>query len=41
VIGPNGVKVRPVVDVTKLALAGLTTWGAIAMVAIRIWRKTR
>ena len=25
-IGPDGVTIKPVVDVTKLALAGLTAW---------------
>jgi hypothetical protein len=25
-IGPDGVRVKPVVDVTKVALAGLTAW---------------
>jgi uncharacterized spore protein YtfJ len=38
VIGPNGVKVRPIVDATKLALAAITAWGAIALVASRFSR---
>jgi uncharacterized spore protein YtfJ len=29
VIGPDGVRVKPVVDVTKVALAGLTAWAAM------------
>jgi uncharacterized spore protein YtfJ len=28
-IGPDGVRVKPVVDVTKVALAGLTAWAAM------------
>ena len=32
VIGPDGVRVRPVVDVTKIGLAAVTTW--LAMIAI-------
>lgn len=28
IIGPKGVTVKPVVDVTKLVLAGVTAWGA-------------
>jgi uncharacterized spore protein YtfJ len=31
VIGPEGVKVRPVIDVTKLAIACITAWGAVAL----------
>jgi uncharacterized spore protein YtfJ len=39
VIGPNGVKVEPIVDVTKLALAGITTWGSIAFMIMRMVRR--
>jgi uncharacterized spore protein YtfJ len=35
IIGPAGVTVKPVVDVTKLALAGVTVCGTIIM---RLWR---
>jgi len=38
VIGPDGVKVVPIVDVTKVALAGITAWGAM-LVAIRKMRR--
>ena len=38
-IGPDGVKVKPIVDVTKLAIAGVTAWGAVALAAMRIARK--
>ena len=37
VIGPDGVQIRPVVDATKLALAGITAWGAMAV----MFRKMR
>jgi uncharacterized spore protein YtfJ len=38
-IGPEGVKVRPVVDVTKLAIAGITAWGAMAIALARMARR--
>jgi uncharacterized spore protein YtfJ len=38
VIGPDGVKVVPVMDITKLALAGITAWGAM-IVALRKMRR--
>jgi uncharacterized spore protein YtfJ len=41
VIGPEGVKVEPIVDVTKIALAGITAWGAIAFMLARMARKRR
>ncbi|MDQ3811084.1 MAG: hypothetical protein M3336_12415 [Chloroflexota bacterium] len=41
VIGPDGVKVKPVLDVGKLALAAVTAWAAIAINAIRIARRMR
>ncbi len=31
VIGPTGVEVKPVLDVTKIGLAALTTWGAMVV----------
>lgn len=31
IIGPDGVTVKPVVDVTKIALAGVTAWGTMFM----------
>jgi uncharacterized spore protein YtfJ len=36
VIGPDGVHVRPVVDVTKIALAAITAWGAMAVTLSRM-----
>jgi uncharacterized spore protein YtfJ len=38
-IGPEGVKVRPVVDVTKLAIACVSAWGAIAIALSRMARR--
>jgi uncharacterized spore protein YtfJ len=38
VIGPDGVKVRPIVDVTKVALAAMTAWGSIALMMMRMAR---
>jgi uncharacterized spore protein YtfJ len=38
VIGPEGVKVRPIVDVTKIALAAITAWGAMAVALSRMQR---
>jgi uncharacterized spore protein YtfJ len=38
VIGPAGVEVKPVLDITKIGLVALTTWGAI-LVALRKMRK--
>ncbi|MEI7989094.1 MAG: spore germination protein GerW family protein [Chloroflexota bacterium] len=35
----EGVHVQPVIDVTKIALAALTTWGFMAITAMRIWNK--
>jgi uncharacterized spore protein YtfJ len=39
VIGPEGVKIRPIVDVTKLAIAGITAWGAMAIALGRMSRR--
>ncbi len=39
VIGPEGVKVRPVIDVTKLAIAAITAWGAMAITLSKMTRK--
>ena len=38
IIGPDGVQVRPIVDVTKLAIAGITAWGAM-LVTLRRMRR--
>jgi len=39
-IGPDGVKVQPIVDVTKLALAAVTAWGAMALFLGRMARRS-
>jgi len=36
VIGPDGVKVRPIVDATRIALAVMGAWGGVAFVAMRL-----
>ncbi len=41
VIGPEGVKVQPVVDATKIALAAVAAWGTGALTAMRIARASR
>jgi len=41
VIGPEGVRVEPVVDVTKIALAVFTTAGAMLMMLGRMRRMSR
>ncbi len=38
VIGPSGVQVQPIVDVTKLGLAGITTWIAILTTLRKIFK---
>jgi hypothetical protein len=40
-VGPDGVKVKPVVDVTKIALAAITAWGVMIPVLVRIARASR
>ncbi len=35
-IGPDGVQVKPIVDVTKLGLAALTAWGAMLLALLRM-----
>jgi len=40
-IGPEGVKVEPIVDVTQIALAGIAAWGAILVTLFRIAKKAR
>jgi uncharacterized spore protein YtfJ len=37
-IGPDGVKVQPIVDATKIALAGITAWASIVFMLVRMWR---
>jgi uncharacterized spore protein YtfJ len=39
VLGPDGVKVKPVLDLTKLAITALAAWGAVATLSVRMWGK--
>lgn len=39
IIGPDGVRVEPIVDVTKLGLAGITAWVAMGTLLIRFVKK--
>ncbi len=41
VIGPDGVKVKPVIDVTKLLIAFFTAWGAMGLMMARMMRASR
>ena len=38
VIGPDGVTVKPVFDLTKIILAGITTWGTMFMLLRKMRR---
>jgi hypothetical protein len=38
VIGPHGVKVRPIVDATRIALAVMAMCGGVALMAMRVAR---
>src|SRR6266568_2209763 len=40
-IGPDGVTVKPVVDVTKIALAGVTAWGTMLMLLRRMRKASK
>jgi uncharacterized spore protein YtfJ len=40
-IGPDGVNVEPIVDVTKIAIAFFTTFGAMALMFSRMARLSR
>jgi uncharacterized spore protein YtfJ len=41
VVGPEGVEVKPIFDLTKVGLAALTAWGAVAALGIRTLKKQR
>jgi uncharacterized spore protein YtfJ len=41
VIGPDGVKVQPIVDATKIALAAIGAWLSIAFLLVRRARATK
>jgi uncharacterized spore protein YtfJ len=38
VIGPDGVTVKPVFDITKIALAGITAWGTMLLLLRKMRR---
>ena len=38
IIGPDGVKVRPIVDATRIALAVMGALGGVAFIVMRIAR---
>jgi uncharacterized spore protein YtfJ len=40
-VGPDGVKVQPVVDVTKIGLAALTMWATVVPLVVRLARAGR
>ncbi len=39
ILGPEGVEVKPVLDVTKLAITALAAWGTVAALGVRMWGK--
>ena len=41
IIGPDGVTVKPVVDVTKIVLAGVTAWGTMVMLLRRMRKASK
>lgn len=41
IIGPDGVKVKPVVDATKVAIALFTTWGAMFLMMRRMRKASK
>ena len=40
-IGPDGVKVQPVVDATKIAVTMMTAWAGVAVMAVRLARASK
>jgi uncharacterized spore protein YtfJ len=40
VVGPEGVEVRPLLDVTKISLAALTAFGAMAVLALKMLKRS-
>ncbi len=39
VIGPDGVQVKPVLDLTKLSLTALTVVATAGALSLKMWRK--
>ncbi len=40
-IGPDGVKVQPIADATKIAIAAIGAWASVALMAFRLARRTK
>jgi uncharacterized spore protein YtfJ len=38
VIGPDGVKVKPIVDASKIAMAAISAWATVALTMMRLRR---
>jgi uncharacterized spore protein YtfJ len=41
VIGPQGVSVKPIIDVGKLGIAGITAWGSMVVFLARVFGRRR
>lgn len=41
VVGPNGVKIEPVLDITKVALAGIAAWGTVVAILTRMRKASK
>jgi hypothetical protein len=41
IIGPEGVQIKPIVDPTQIALAGITAWATMAGMFLRMRRRRR
>jgi uncharacterized cupin superfamily protein len=41
IVTPDGVQVKPVVDVTKMGLAALTAFGTMGVLAVKMLKKSR
>jgi hypothetical protein len=41
VIGPDGVKIQPIADATKIAIVVMSAWAGVAVMAMRIARASR
>jgi uncharacterized spore protein YtfJ len=41
VIGPDGVKIQPIADATKIVIAVMSAWVGVAVMAVRIARASR
>jgi len=39
VIGPDGVQVKPVLDMTKIGLTALGAWSAVALLAVKLAKR--